>query len=195
MTILMYILGPPNDSCAKYFLRRRSLVNQEEKFKQQLAELNDQLTASDTERNKLLYQMEELQRDVIVKNSGVDRRGGGVGDLGRINHPPVRASRVLREKRLGDISLARERTAVYKASVVPFLAYPVSTVILHTCKRTPSMTSNVIKHNCDFHLNIVNFWRGHRLRPSRRQKGPRASVVAESDRRDVWALVEDDPSL
>nr|CAD7393647.1 unnamed protein product [Timema cristinae] len=51
----------------------RSLVNQEEKFKQQLAELNDQLTASDTERNKLLYQMEELQRDVIVKNSGVDR--------------------------------------------------------------------------------------------------------------------------
>nr|CAD7456835.1 unnamed protein product [Timema tahoe] len=112
----------------------RSLVNQEEKFKQQLAELNDQLTASDTERNKLLYQMEELQRDVIVKNSGVDRRGGGVGDLERINHPPVRASRVLREKRLGDISLARERTAVYKASVVPFLAYPVSTVILHTCK-------------------------------------------------------------
>nr|CAD7589030.1 unnamed protein product [Timema genevievae] len=177
----------------------RSLVNQEENFKKQLAELNDQLTASDTERNKLLYQMEELQRDVIVKNSGVDRRGG-VGDLGRINHPPVRARRVLREERLGDISLARGRTAVYMAGVVPFLAYPVSTVILHTCKEGGAILPAIpyptcFRRPCSILRQLgdgptkpplkllAGYGLGHRLRTSRRQKGPRASVVAESDRR------------
>jgi hypothetical protein len=32
-----------------------------------------QLTARDNESNKLRYQMEDLQRDVLIKGSGMDR--------------------------------------------------------------------------------------------------------------------------
>jgi uncharacterized protein YoxC len=48
-------------------------VNQEARFQEQLAELTAQLTARDSESNKLRYQMEELQRDVFIKSSGMDR--------------------------------------------------------------------------------------------------------------------------
>jgi hypothetical protein len=49
-------------------------VNQEAKFQEQLAELAAQLTARDNESNKLRYQMEDLQRDVLIKSSGMDRK-------------------------------------------------------------------------------------------------------------------------
>lgn len=52
---------------------RRSLVSQEARFQEQLAELTAQLTARENESNKLRYQMEDLQRDVLIKSSGMDR--------------------------------------------------------------------------------------------------------------------------
>jgi hypothetical protein len=52
---------------------RRSLVSQEARFQEQLAELTAQLSARDSESNKLRYQMEDLQRDVLIKGSGMDR--------------------------------------------------------------------------------------------------------------------------
>lgn len=55
-----------------YICYRRSLVNQEARFQEQLAELTAQLTARDTESHKLRYQMEDLQRDVLIKSSGMD---------------------------------------------------------------------------------------------------------------------------
>jgi hypothetical protein len=45
---------------------RKSLVSQEARFQ-------EQLTARDNESNKLRYQMEDLQRDVFIKSSGMDR--------------------------------------------------------------------------------------------------------------------------
>jgi hypothetical protein len=52
---------------------RRSLVTQEARFQERLTELTAQLTARDNESNKLRYQMEDLQRDVLIKGSGMDR--------------------------------------------------------------------------------------------------------------------------
>ena len=52
---------------------RRSLVSQEARLQEQLTELTVQLTARDNESNKLRYQMEDLQRDVLIKSSGMDR--------------------------------------------------------------------------------------------------------------------------
>jgi hypothetical protein len=52
---------------------RRNLVSQEARFQEQLTELTAQLTARDNESNKLRYQMEDLQRDVLIKSSGMDR--------------------------------------------------------------------------------------------------------------------------
>lgn len=48
-------------------------MNQEARFQEQLAQLTAQLTARDNESNKLRYQMEDLQRDVLIKSSGMDR--------------------------------------------------------------------------------------------------------------------------
>jgi hypothetical protein len=48
-------------------------VSQEARFQEQLAELTAQLTARENESNKLRYQMEDLQRDVLIKSSGMDR--------------------------------------------------------------------------------------------------------------------------
>jgi hypothetical protein len=48
-------------------------VSQEARFQEQLTELTAQLTARDNESNKLRYQMEDLQRDVLIKSSGMDR--------------------------------------------------------------------------------------------------------------------------
>ncbi|XP_023711917.1 protein FAM184A isoform X4 [Cryptotermes secundus] len=52
---------------------KRNLVSQEARFQEQLAELTAQLTARDNESNKLRYQMEDLQRDVLIKSCGMDR--------------------------------------------------------------------------------------------------------------------------
>lgn len=52
---------------------KRSLVSQEARLQEQLTELTVQLTARDNESNKLRYQMEDLQRDVLIKSSGMDR--------------------------------------------------------------------------------------------------------------------------
>jgi len=49
-------------------------VNQEARLQEQLTELTVQLTARDNESNKLRYQMEDLQRDVLIKGSGMDRK-------------------------------------------------------------------------------------------------------------------------
>ena len=48
-------------------------MSQEARFQEQLTELTAQLTAKDNESNKLRYQMEDLQRDVLIKSSGMDR--------------------------------------------------------------------------------------------------------------------------
>ena len=48
-------------------------MTQEARFQERLTELTAQLTARDNESNKLRYQMEDLQRDVLIKGSGMDR--------------------------------------------------------------------------------------------------------------------------
>ena len=48
-------------------------MSQEARLQEQLTELTVQLTARDNESNKLRYQMEDLQRDVLIKGSGMDR--------------------------------------------------------------------------------------------------------------------------
>ena len=48
-------------------------MSQEARLQEQLTELTVQLTARDNESNKLRYQMEDLQRDVLIKSSGMDR--------------------------------------------------------------------------------------------------------------------------
>lgn len=47
-------------------------MNQEASFQAQLAELTAQLATREEETNKLQYQMEDVQRDLYIKSSGMD---------------------------------------------------------------------------------------------------------------------------
>ena len=56
------------------FFFRRNLVNQGTKFQEQVGELTAEIEAREVESNKLHYQIDELQRDVCTKSSGMDRK-------------------------------------------------------------------------------------------------------------------------
>ncbi|PSN47607.1 hypothetical protein C0J52_04581 [Blattella germanica] len=49
------------------------VTSEEARFQEQLAELSEQLSARDVESNRLRFQMEDLQRDVLIKGSGMER--------------------------------------------------------------------------------------------------------------------------
>lgn len=49
-------------------------MNQEANFQAQLQDLNTQLAAREDETNKLTYQMEDVQRDLYIKSSGMDSK-------------------------------------------------------------------------------------------------------------------------
>jgi hypothetical protein len=84
---------------------RRGLVSQEARLQEQLTELTVQLTARDNEFNKLRYQMEDLQRDVLIKSSGMDREYLNWISLAAIRKVPL------------DIKIARDITIMSNSSV------------------------------------------------------------------------------